>query len=169
MDKPTLHLLTTSLCLRNCKHCCNKQYDLNSVPYASKKDFISVEEVCLTGGEPVIFSDVNCIASYLKQNYKNIKKVYVYANAVELYLTLKRRGINPLVIDGISLSIKRYADVEAFKAICLFGWLREIESVYVYVFDNLISEKDIPDGWKFIKREWQEKFKPAPNSIFRKI
>ena len=90
--KPVLHLLTTNLCLRNCPHCCNKQYDLNEVPYVSEKELKLVEDVCLTGGEPILFSNVSAIATYLKQKYPNIKKVYVYANAKEFVQASKKKN-----------------------------------------------------------------------------
>ena len=38
----TLHLLTTTLCDRHCKHCCNKQMDLNEVPYVTDEDYLKL-------------------------------------------------------------------------------------------------------------------------------
>ena len=36
--KKVMHLMVTSLCDRDCKYCCNKQYDLNSIPYATDEE-----------------------------------------------------------------------------------------------------------------------------------
>ena len=33
--KGIIHLMVTSLCDRNCPYCCNKQYDLNDIPYVT--------------------------------------------------------------------------------------------------------------------------------------
>lgn len=41
--KKVMHLMVTSLCDRDCKYCCNKQYDLNSIPYATDEELRGVE------------------------------------------------------------------------------------------------------------------------------
>lgn len=41
--KKVMHLMVTSLCDRDCKYCCNKQYDLNSIPYATDEELREVE------------------------------------------------------------------------------------------------------------------------------
>lgn len=51
--KPVMHLLITDKCDRDCKWCCNKQYDVNDIPVATKGEYESVNTVCLTGGEPI--------------------------------------------------------------------------------------------------------------------
>ena len=37
--KPVMHLLITDKCDRDCKDCCNKQYDVKSTPWAEECDF----------------------------------------------------------------------------------------------------------------------------------
>lgn len=34
-----MHLLITDKCDRDCKDCCNKQYDVKSIPVATKEEF----------------------------------------------------------------------------------------------------------------------------------
>lgn len=87
-----IHLLTTSLCYRNCPYCCNKQYDLSTIPQVSNEELCLAENIFLTGGEPFTFSQPAEIADYLKYKYKNIKKVIVYTNAYELYYYLAKGG-----------------------------------------------------------------------------
>ena len=36
--KGIIHLLTTALCNRDCKYCCNKQYDMNEIPYVTDSE-----------------------------------------------------------------------------------------------------------------------------------
>lgn len=36
--KPVMHLLITDKRDRNCKWCCNKQYDVKGIPIASKEE-----------------------------------------------------------------------------------------------------------------------------------
>ena len=167
---PVLHLVTTKECIRNCKHCCNRQYNLDTqVPTVTEEELKTVEEVLLTGGEPVLFSEVNEIAKTLKNTYSNIKKVYVYANAIELALARTSRKITSLdFIDGFTISIKNNFDRIAFEDyLAEDEELASLSSNLVYVFDGLMP-KDM-SRFKSIERKWQEDFKPAENCIFRKM
>ena len=47
--KGIIHLLVTSLCNRICEFCCNKQYDLNSIPYVTDEELKNCHTLCLTG------------------------------------------------------------------------------------------------------------------------
>lgn len=160
-----IHLMVTSLCNRNCKHCCNKQYDLNSIPYVTDEELKKAETLCLTGGEPFAFTDPCEIARYYKNNYKNIKNIYVYANAIELTEYLLNNTIKN--IDGISISIKTKADVTAFLLIKDRKDIHRLKNNRIYVFDNLYTEEI--QGFEVIHREWQLDFKPANDSIFRRV
>lgn len=166
---PVLHLVTTKECARNCKYCCNRQYDLDTqVPTVTKEELETVEEVLLTGGEPVLFSEVNKIAKDLKATYSNIKKVYVYANAAELAYVRKVLHEPIDCIDGFSISIKNSLDKIAFEEyLASDEELANLPSNLVYVFCKLMP-KDM-SRFKSIERKWQEDFKPAENCIFRKM
>lgn len=111
----TMHILITSLCDRDCKYCCNKQYDLSKIPYPTKEEFEKSELVCLTGGEPFKYSNPDEIAHYLKDKF-NIKKIIVYTNAYEFvqYLT-KGNCLN--YIDGVTVSIKNQKDKKAWESL----------------------------------------------------
>lgn len=161
----TLHLMTTSLCDRDCPHCCNKQMNLNRVKYVSNDDFMKCDAVCITGGEPILYSNVNEIAKKIKTHYPHIKRVYVYANAFEMLRGLDKTDF----IDGFSVSIKCRHDAFAFRALKNDPRVSTLKSNKLYVFDRLIKEDDIPSGWEYVERKWQERFKPAKNCIFRKI
>lgn len=166
---PVMHLITTNECVRNCEHCCNRQYDLDTqVPIATRKELFTVEEVLLTGGEPVLFSKVNEIAEELKMLYRNIKRVYVYANATELAYMRRVRHEPISRIDGFSISIKNDKDKTAFEEyLATDEELAALPSNLVYVFDGLMP-KDM-SKFKSVERKWQEDFKPAENCIFRKM
>lgn len=164
----TLHLLTTTLCDRNCINCCNKQMNLNRVKYVSDKDFKKCDTVCLTGGEPIIYSNVPMIARKIRLRYRHIKNIYVYANASELWKYINIDGVFPF-LNGVSVSIKNPIDAVCFSYLIKNECINKLSSNRVYVFDNLIDEKVVPKNWKYISRIWQEKFKPAKNCIFRKI
>ncbi len=120
--KKVIHLLVTSLCDRNCKYCCNKQYDLNDIPQVTEEELSECETVCLTGGEPFAYTQPYAIAHHLKNKYPNIKKVYVYTNAFEMLCHLNTSSPESYdnyelisSIDGYNISLKSYDDVIAFR------------------------------------------------------
>lgn len=167
ITKKIIHIMVTSLCGRNCKHCCNKQYDLNDIPYVTNEELKEAETLCLTGGEPFAFTNPCEIAAYYKHKYKNIKNIYVYTNAVELahYLTFRTTIHN---IDGVSISIKTEDDRYAFHHFIKDRKdIRNLPSNRLYVFDNLYTEEI--DGFTVIHRAWMTDFQPANDSIFRRV
>jgi len=165
ITKKIIHIMVTSLCSRSCKHCCNKQYDLNDIPYVTDEELKEAETLCLTGGEPFAFTNPCEIATYYKHKYKNIKNIYVYTNAVELAKYLQYNTIRD--IDGISISIKTKADALVFDGIKDRKDICQLASNRLYVFDNLYTEKT--QGFNVIHREWMEDFQPANDSIFRRV
>lgn len=170
--KGVIHLMVTSLCLRNCKYCCNKQYDLSDIPKVTDEELREAHTICITGGEPVAFTDPDRTAIWLKTNYPNIKYVYVYANAFELDRYLARKNSHGLTcaIDGYSISIKGTADRSAFNnSLAWSPYLRSMHSNVVYVFNDFDLAISESDYFKIVKRDWQEEFVPADDSIFRRI
>lgn len=71
--KEKIHLLVTTLCDRNCKHCCNKQYDLNEIPYVTMEELSRAKKVYITGGEPFKYANPVEIAGWIKSKFKNIE------------------------------------------------------------------------------------------------
>lgn len=166
----TLHLLTTTICGRNCINCCNKQMNLNDIPYVQEEDILQCDTLCITGGEPILYSNCCEISRYYKSQFKNIKNVYVYANAAELFMYISNMGSLDY-LDGLSISVKSPIDVIAFREIVkrYKDDIDLLKSNRVYVFNNLLSKDKIPSKWEYIERHWQEDFKPAENCIFRKV
>ena len=162
-----IHILITNFCNRNCKFCCNKQYDMNTIPYVTDEELRNAEVLCLTGGEPFTYAQPNTIASYYKRNYPNIKKIYVYTNALEFAEYLLNDSTLDSV-DGVNISIKIPTDAVMFEKFIKYNEkVQELSSNLLYVFDNLYGEK--PKGFKTMHREWQKEFEPANDSIFRRF
>ena len=164
-----IHLMVTSLCDRYCPYCCNKQYDLSTIPQVSKEELRHAENIFLTGGEPFTFSQPAEIADCLKRKYKNIKKVIVYTNAYELYCYLTREG-SLGHIDGLTVSLKEYKDKDYFEGILTY--LKDYpkcRSNRLYYFSDFLIEGLDTSGFEVFAREWQPNFVPAPDSIFRRI
>ena len=169
--KGIIHLMVTTLCNRNCPHCCNKQYNLNDVAYVTDEELKNCHTLFITGGEPFLYSNPNEIAKRYKMNYPNIEKVIVYTNAVELYDYITKEG-DLDYIDGVNISIKTQED---WKIIRKLMWHRNITKlkhnrIYHFLYkthsiDKFIEGVDI----KVINRDWQSDFEPANDSIFRKV
>ena len=160
-----IHLMVTSLCNRDCKYCCNKQYDLNSIPYVTDEELSKANTVYITGGEPFAYSNPCMIARRLKSEY-NISRVIVYTNALELMHYLSNYSL--FSIDGLTVSIKNMSDLVSFEnGIAHNESVLQLRSNMLYVFDNLCPE--YTGNFIVRERKWQEEFAPNPNSIFRKI
>ena len=146
MPITTAHIMVTSLCDRDCQYCCNKQYDLNSIPYITKEELDQMKHVYITGGEPFAYSNPCEIAMNLKLNHKNIESVIVYTNALEL----------------------AYYKHSFEKCISKDPQILRLSSNRLYVFPGF-EDIECPPQFTKIKREWQKNFVPAPNCIFRKL
>ncbi len=163
-----IHLMVTSLCNRNCKLCCNKQYNLNLIEQVTEDELKKAEILCLTGGEPFLFTEPNIIARFYKNKYPNIKNIYVYTNAVEFAQYLEQHKDNALeFIDGVNVSIKNETDKKVFSQIAHDTRVCMTNGNRLYVFEHLVP--DFLGNFKHIDRIWQKDFIPAKDSIFRRV
>ena len=168
MPITTAHIMVTSLCSRDCKYCCNKQYDLNEIPYITNEELDQMKHIYITGGEPFAYSNPCEIASLLKSRHKNIESVVVYTNALELAYHLVYEG-EIYAINGVTISIKNDADEFAFRnTIVNHPKILRLPSNRLYVFPGH-ENVECPPQFTKMKREWQKNFIPAPNCIFRKL
>lgn len=168
--KKNIHLLVTTLCDRNCKYCCNKQYNLNDIPYVTDEELENAENIFITGGEPFLYSSPNEIAFGLKYKYqKNRKNIYVYTNAYELlkYLEIRDNRNSLIHLSGVTVSIKTNKDREAFEELILRDEIKFLKSNWLYVFNDLVPKE--LGNFQMKKRSWEPDFKPDPNSVFRKV
>lgn len=164
-----IHLMVTSLCDRNCPYCCNKQYDLSTIPQVTDEELLRAKRIFITGGEPFTFAQPVEIADYLRIKYKNIEQVIVYTNAYELYCYLARDG-SLEHIDGLTVSLKEYEDKDYFEGILTY--LKDYpkcKSNRLYYFSDYLIAGLNTEGFEVMEREWQPDFIPAPDSIFRRI
>lgn len=172
--KRNIHLMVTSMCDRDCKYCCNKQYELNSIPYLTDDELSEADNIFITGGEPFKYANPVNIAWYLRNRKRNLSgedvNVYVYSNAVELRRYLYEYN-NLGCIYGLTISIKTAEDYVAFKEIV--EWMTKarwmVKSIWVYYFDDILKPEVNNPQIKVIKREWQKEFVPDNKSIFRKL
>lgn len=165
-----IHLVITEKCDRKCPLCCNKQYDMNSIELVTDEELKNAETIFLTGGEPFAYEEPCWIAWELRQMYPNIKYIYVYTNALELYEYL-HQGRELYAIDGVTISIKNEYDYKVFiNELADNEEVIKLDSNWIYTFpgfnniDNYYSKKYFTRK----DRVWQEDFVPDPNSIFRR-
>ena len=163
-----IHIMVTSLCNRNCPDCCNYQYNLNDIPYVTDEELKNADTLCITGGEPFAYSNPCEIAFMYKAKYHNIKKIYVYTNALELADYLNN-GHNLYAIDGLTISIKNVTDAIYFERYVIHNeQVLSLEDNLLYVFPGFENTK-CPNNMTKKNRVWQKNFTAAPNSIFRKV
>lgn len=115
-----LHLFITNRCRHNCPLCCNKLYKIDEIPVITVELLKSVQTVCLTGGEPFSI-DSNVLVPFIKNlrdQYKNIKNLYIYTSGKELYSILKYRELmDSEYINGINIAPKDWEDWLQFASL----------------------------------------------------
>lgn len=132
MDKKKLRLLVTKNCPRNCQGCCNKDWDLDSLPVVNTFDF---DEVLITGGEPLsddnIDKTVRVIDAINILYYNKDRKIYIYtADSYGVYQAF-------FIADGFTLTLHNKNDLREFR------WL--IDSIYeTKLIEEYIKLKGYP-------------------------
>ena len=167
-----IHIMITDRCNRDCKYCCNKQYDMNDIPRVTEDELKKAKVLCLTGGEPFAYACPAKVAQMYKDKYPNVKKVYVYTNAIELDEYLGEHPKEDIsYIDGLNVSIKCKNDIEAFRSLMFDRRVKSMKSNLLYVFSEFKGEfpKNKIGNFKIVHRVWQKDFVPADDSIFRRI
>ena len=168
--KKIIHLFITDRCNRRCKYCCNKQYDINSIEVVTEEELREADTIFFTGGEPffAVIPDPCKLALELKTKYPNIKKIYVYTNALELFTYLRTHAVL-YGIDGLTISIKNSFDRSTFKCLIKNEYIQALAgNIRLYTFDGF-DDIECPDWIDKRHRDWQIDFVPADDSIFRRL
>lgn len=115
-----MHLMILSKCDHSCKLCCNKLYDIDEIPVATVEELKTVHTVCITGGEPFMSNiNINQLAMSLKDQYPNVKNVYVYTSGDAFYLNLYNYGYD--FLDGINFAPKKQERLD-WTYVCGSAW-----------------------------------------------
>lgn len=186
-DQKIIHLFVTNTCNKHCKLCCNKQYNIADIPVVTINELSSAETVCLTGGEPFLVGSIHLLAKRIKEQFKNIKNIYIYTSGESLhrwiYLHSTYTRLSPYV-DGINISPKDVMDLDAIRKIITNDPPKMLNEIFglpsnrFYIFPeikDLIQERlgEAFDWLKkrdidIIERQWQENFEPY-SGIFRRL
>ena len=138
-----LRLLITDKCNRSCPGCCNKGYDLAALPVC--KDFgYRWDEVCLTGGEPMLdpHGVIHAVCLFPAQT-----RIFLYTAKVDdLPATLEVMD----VLDGLTLTLHTQDDVAPFLALNeALGLEYRHLSLRLNVFKGIVVPEDVDiSQWK---------------------
>lgn len=107
MNPEKLRLLLFEECNRNCQGCCNKDWDLKSIPVC--KDFTPYRLIMLTGGEPMLHPEVILDA---------VSAIRAQTTApIYLYTAMVNDALDDVMsyIDGAVITLHSPADIEPFE------------------------------------------------------
>lgn len=131
-----LRLLLFDTCNRSCAGCCNKGFDLPSLPVL--RDFTSWDEVYLTGGEPML--NPALVFETICRFHATARHYLYTAKVDDLPAVLSLLGF----LAGLTLTLHDQGDVAPFLALNerLLGSLNPRWSLRLNVFRGVT----IPDG-----------------------
>ena len=116
-----LRLLLTSDCNRNCEGCCNKDWDLDSLPVCT--DYSGYNEIMITGGEPMLYPEKirECTSKIWGSISLKWDNIFKKSPCVYLYTAWTKRPIELIDllmvrwIDGLTLTLHNQDDVNGFE------------------------------------------------------
>lgn len=149
-----LRLLVTKQCNRSCEGCCNKYWNLDSLPICTS--FKEYDEVLLTGGEPALKPLVvlRTIQKIREQNPE--AKIFIYsANIMSCTFTS--------ITDGITYTLHEQSDVKDFLVVN--DVIDKSKSNRLNIFKGITLPKDIDlSGWKVKDNMVWDKDCPLPEN-----
>jgi len=163
-----LRLLLWEDCNRNCEGCCNKDWDLASLPsiHLTKKELSSYDMIVLTGGEPLLYPELTAKVAMRITNlcdYKTPIILYTAWNKWDIHSDVNKANINVLwKFTGITYTLHSREDLIGFYNFIYtvpLGFFRR-RTIRLNCFDNAAPDYKtiewlIKVGWeiKYIK-EW---------------
>ena len=175
-----LRLLVTAHCHNSCPKCCNKQFDLNSLPVVDRWDY---DEVCITGGEPLISLKKTRRLIRLIEGIREIwkatgheGKIYVYSATRKGFLLAR---ITPYV-DGIVYTPHCLQEISPLASFSRWvvnkGWdyPERNKSFRLNVFPDMMPyleqlNQDRMKIWKIKQIEWVDNCPIPEGEDFRRI
>ena len=180
MERNIIHLYVINECGKKCPMCCNNLYDIDAIPVVTVAELKSANTVCLTGGDPFLYSELYKFIDRLRGQYPNIKNLYAYASGHALYNYLNLNWFEIGKLDGVSIAPKDVSDWVSLKNILkknemLNKILSSMKSNRLMIFDSQKANFE-----KFLKnidlsmftilgRKWDKEFHTPENEIFRRL
>ena len=191
-DKGAIHLMINRTCMNFCPLCCNKQYDLDTVPVVTVEELKTAHTVMLTGGDPFYVTGITEICSHLRHDYPNIKQLYIYTSGRWMFANadiISSPHLFHHCVDGVNFSPKGKWDYDAIKRMLTNGdfaieFFAHVRSNRIILMPNDFMTREEQEeyikslplkglafyGAKFEVeyREWQEEFKPN-GGVWRRL
>jgi organic radical activating enzyme len=60
---------------------------MDKVPTVTQEELKSADTICLTGGDPFLYSELQTFINRLREQYPNIKNLYAYTSGVHYTIT----------------------------------------------------------------------------------
>ena len=160
-----LRLLLFEACNRACPMCCNRNWDLKTLPQV--ESFKEFAKVLLTGGEPMLRP--NLVRNVTKR-IKKEKLMPVYLYTAKVYPIQEILSVL-FFVDGLTLTLHDQCDVDPFLR--LNSLLpAAVKSLRLNVFDNVVlpAEKGIGFGkWQLKRMTWQENCPLPEGEVFMRL
>lgn len=169
-----LRLLLTENCNRNCEGCCNKDWDLKTLPVC--KSYEGYSEIMFTGGEPMLYPELlwNTIGDARIENPN--AKMILYTAYLEDFEELA--ALIYFTLDGLTLTLHTKEDVPKFiafveyckaKGVPMWEWGCKLR-LNVFAECEYIPSDEIAGDWK-IKNgmEWIKDCPLPENEVLMRL
>ena len=146
--KKKLRLVLFERCNRNCDGCCNKDWDLKSLPVET--NFTGYHEVLLTGGEPMLRPMLVIHVAKLIRKKQPDTRIYLYTAKTDPWAEL----LAVLhYIDGLCVTLHDQSDVDPFLSFSrILGDVALTKSLRLNVFSGVKIHK--LSLWKTKRVQW---------------
>lgn len=156
-----LRLLLFKECNRNCAGCCNKDWDLDSLPICD--DFSGFDFIMLTGGEPMLYP--NIIIS-------TVNRIREQTSVPIILYTAMTEGLDDVMpyLNGVTLTLHAPADITRFIEFDRNAANLEGKMLRLNIFKEAGCVRETAWDWH-IKNDmvWIENCPLPENEVFMRI
>ena len=149
-----LRLLMTSVCLKSCEGCCNKDYNLSKLP---KVSHLNYDEILLTGGEPMLYPDAVISVAKLIRAVNPNTKIYLYTSKFDVIEWKFMEALN--VLHGITCTLHTQEDAVHFANILHYiqqlGYAKH-KSLQLHIFKGVDIDSVVQFNRTWL-RDWKVK------------
>jgi len=161
----TLRLLLWEECPRNCSGCCNKDWDLKTLPCVRVADYVGYDEIILTGGEPMLYPCKLLQIIHALRSWSEAKLYLYTAQCQPALLSMLH------YVDGLTVTLHEQSDVANFDLFNSFR--REMfdkygkKSLRLNIFKGIdTSELNLEDWQVKDNMEWIKNCPLPENETF---